>query len=441
MYRYAEEFLKKWCSQKDRKPLVIRGARQVGKSTVVRNFAKNNSYELIEINLEITELKSFQTKTFVIENLIQEIEIKFKTKITSKTILFFDEIQALPVAVERLRYFYEKMPQIKVVAAGSLLEIILNQSEISFPVGRVSFYHLGPMTFTEFLMAIGQKKQAELILKNKVPDYLHDDLLNELKKFYYIGGMPKAIFNYQQTNSLLVVRETQRDIIQTYISDFPKYNQRIKLERIENIFSRLSFHLGQKIIYQKVDIDYRSIEIKKIIHLLIDARLFTPAYHVDATHLPLKAGLDLDIFKLYHLDIGLLNYFLKTEWDDILNFDFKTNPKMIGLLTEQFISQHLAYSENGVEPPELFYWLRDKSIQKAELDFVIQKNKKIIPIEVKSSKSGHLKSLLYFCSEKKNKHAIRFSTEFFSDEKVKHKEHIFKLSSWPIYAVEGLKAD
>ena len=210
MKRFAFEHLYDWLNSNDRKPLVLRGARQVGKSTLIKLFAENFKLDLIEVNCEKTKLKSVRDDNFKLENLVEEIEFISNKKIKKTTILFLDEIQADPLAIQFLRYFYEERPEIAVVCAGSLLELTLAQNEISFPVGRVSFYYLGPMTFCEYLCAIDKEELANKILKEEIQEFHHQTLLDEFKKFMFIGGMPKAIFTYSQTKNLRDVSDVHR---------------------------------------------------------------------------------------------------------------------------------------------------------------------------------------------------------------------------------------
>ncbi|OFZ26978.1 MAG: hypothetical protein A2381_20350 [Bdellovibrionales bacterium RIFOXYB1_FULL_37_110] len=441
MKRIAEDFLVKWYKKKTRMPLIIRGARQVGKSTLVRLFCQNNNLDLIEINLEIVKFRTLEERELNLENLIDEIQLKFKKKISSQTILFFDEIQESPELLKAFRYFYEQHANIPLIAAGSLLELTLHNEKFSFPVGRVEFYHLGPMTFSEYLWATNNHLLEEKLGRLEFNQHNHDLFLKELVKYYYIGGMPKAIKTYIESQSLFPVREIQNQILQTYIADFPKYNSRINVRRIEKIFFASVLHLGKKLIYQKLDSESQSRDIRRIVELLIDARVLLPCTHTNANSIPLLGESDLSIFKIYFLDIGLANALLNMDFD-FIDHEFKSNFNTKGTLAEQFVAQHLAYGDNCTVPPHLFYWLKDKGSQKGEIDFIFSKRNTIIPIEVKSTTTGHLKSLFYFINEKKRNIGIKISLDDYSQSEAGHKINgelvKLKLLHIPQYAVEKI---
>ena len=441
MKRIAEIHLAHWFSKKTRQPLIIRGARQVGKSTLVKIFCDSKKLQLIEINLEKTKLQSLSSDDFNIQNLLDEIQLKTKARINKDTIIFFDEIQESPKLLKSLRYFFEERPEIAVISAGSLLEIALKNEEFSFPVGRVEFYHLGPMTFTEFLWATKndflQEKLEQLDFSPAVVTLAKEQLRN----FYYVGGMPKVVKTFAEENSLVTVREIQSQILQTYIADFPKYNNRIQLERIERVFYSVINQLGKKIIYQKIDPNSQSRDIRRILELLIDARVLLPCSHSAANSVPLAGEMDNSIQKIYFLDVGLVNAILRLDLEAI-DQEMKNNFNSKGMIAEQFVAQHLAFLENHTSGPELFYWLRDKGSQKGEIDFLLQQKNNIIPIEVKASKAGHLKSLFYFCKEKKKDVGVKISLDSFAIEKVKHKieekQIGLTLISIPQYSIEHI---
>ena len=438
MPRRATNDLWNWFNSKDRKPLIIRGARQTGKSTLVRLFAQNHKLDLIEINLEKNKINTIHNDNFDIDLLVAEIESLTHKKVHNNTLVFLDEVQTDAKMITRLRYFYEERPDVAVVCAGSLLEIALHQETVSFPVGRVSFYFLGPMTFTEYLSATGKEDWAQAIVQNEVKDFLHEPINEELKKFFYIGGMPKAISTYLDVKSFHEVREIQRDIIQTYISDFPKYGKRLNISRLETVFQKVPFYLGKKLIYQHIDREHRSSEIRKAVELLVLANIVLPVYHAESSGIPLRSTIDHSIAKYYLLDIGLLNCFHQFDWSD-MNDMFEESFLTKGLLAEQFVAQHLAYRFSGKYPPELNYWLRDKTVQKAEIDFVIQRNKKIVPIEVKAQSGGRLKSIRIFAEEKKISEGIKLSKKWYDEENLRlNKKQILHLKNLPLYSVESI---
>ena len=437
----AERHLKHWYTKKTRQPLVIRGARQVGKSTLVRLFCEAESLDLLEINLETVKLHSLISDDFSLQNILDEIQLKARKKINNKTVLFFDEIQESPKLLKILRYFYEERPDLAVITAGSLLEIALRSPHFSFPVGRVEFYHLGPMNFTEFLWATKNDLLHERLEQLDFTPAVAALAKELLRNFYYVGGMPKAVKTYVEEKSLITVREVQNQILQTYLADFPKYNARIQVERIERVFYSVAQQLGKKIIYQRIDPNSQSRDIRRIIELLIDARVLLPCCHSESNSVPLSGEADTSIQKIYFLDIGLVNAMMKLDLE-IIDQEMKNNFNTKGMIAEQFVAQHLAYLGNQTTGPELYYWLRDKGSQKGEVDFIIQKNDQIIPIEVKAAESGHLKSLFYFCKEKKKRLGVKISLDSFSKKEVGHKieEQRVELSllSIPQYAIDQL---
>lgn len=441
MKRMAEKDLLTWFHKKNRMPLIVRGARQVGKSTLVKLFCENNKIDLIEINFERTKLSSLTEQDFNVQQILDEIQLKTKKRITKNCILFLDEIQESPKFLKSLRYFYEEIPELAIIAAGSLLEIALKSENFSFPVGRVEFYHLGPMSFTEFLLATGNDLLAEKLETLDFSPHVHTLFKEELRKFYYVGGMPKAVKTYVEEKSLIPVRDIQNQIIQTYIADFPKYNSRIQLERIERIFSACISQLGKKIIYQRFDPNSQSRDIRRILELLIDARVILPCTHTNANSTPLAGESDQSIQKIYFLDIGLVNAMMDLDFISIDN-EFKNNFNTKGVLAEQFVAQHLAYCGNNSLPPLLYYWLRDKGSQKGEIDFIFQDSGNIYPIEVKATETGHLKSLFYFIMEKKQSVAFKISLSLFSNKKVEHQIKNEKVTAQliniPQYAIEKI---
>lgn len=450
MNRLAINDLKVWLKQNKRKPLILRGARQVGKSTLVRLFAAENTLDLIEINLEKMKIDSFESSEFDIHKIIQEVEYKSQKRITKKTLLFIDEIQECPRAITALRYFYEERPDLAVIAAGSLLEFALNDQEISIPVGRVEYYYLGPMSFEEFLLALGQENLVSNLRKNPEATGLlvFDKLSRHLKEYYYIGGMPEAVATYIETKSFLAVANVHRSILETYKDDFPKYASKAESVNLGLLLSTVSRHIGKKIKYSELLRDVKHSSIKKALWLLENARIVFRCTHSNASGIPLLGQIEESVFKIYFLDIGLLNSLLGIEAEETLKTDdYNLNNNIQGLLAEQFIAQQLKFISQKSASETLFYWLRDLKKQGAELDFIIQKSSKIIPIEVKSGKSGTLKSLVVFAFEKKIKKAIRFDlkkrteTELSEDIKTtivnegQNNKVEFKLLNYPIFLI------
>ena len=428
MHRQALSYLDLWFRRSNRKPLIIRGARQVGKSTLVRLFSQNRKLALIEVNLESIRLRSLESDHPSVEDVLAEIEGKMQIDISEKSILFFDEIQQLPKLLPLLRYFYEERPDIPVVCAGSLLEFTLESHKFSMPVGRIEYFHLSPMTFFEFLEGLNMGKLLNQLCKSQSILKPHEfELLTKmLLTYFFVGGMPEAVKIYIETKDFKEVRNVHRSIIQTYRDDFPRYSTSSQLPRIEEIFQRLPQVLGQKVKYTEISQDFQSRDIKKVLLLLKQARILHFCYHTNAAALPLSAQSDQTVFKLYFLDVGLFNYMTGASWDSIRQFnDSQLTTK--GIIAEQFAAQHLAYLENGLEEPQLFYWLRDKKNENAEVDFVISHLDKITPIEIKSGQSGRLKSLVQFVEKNKTSIAFRFDLKDRSQDKTNVTEKVSHL--------------
>ncbi|MDZ7340974.1 MAG: ATP-binding protein [candidate division KSB1 bacterium] len=424
MKRYAEGTLKKWLANPYRKPLIIRGARQVGKSTLVRNFAQDGNLNLIEVNLEKHLELDVIFKTFNIPGIIREIEgLTGKTILAPNSLLFLDEIQATPWALQALRYFYEEYPQLPVIAAGSLLEFALSRHNFSMPVGRIEYLYLGPMTFEEFLL----EKDSRLLdyihnfdLATPLPQTVHKQLLEKQREFLFIGGMPEAIFRYIQTDQLTEATSVHQSIIETYKDDFSKYVRQNNLIRLHRVFNYVPSAVGEKVKYSNISRDDQAREIKIAVDLLTKAGLITPVYHSSCSGIPLNAQADFSKFKLLFVDVGLMNRVCGLDWLALNSMDER---KLIneGSIAEQFIGQHLLYLNNGQEAPSLHYWIREQKTGNAEVDYVISRGDLILPVEVKSGKSGSLKSLFQFVFEKHAPLAIRFDLNLPSIQKVSHK--------------------
>ena len=441
MERKAFGFLQRWATKKMRKPLVLRGARQVGKSTLVRLFCKKNNYDLLEINLEEKTLPEFEKEVnFSLERLLAEIEVVAKKKIGSNSIIFIDEIQEQKLALQRLRFFKEQRPEIMVIAAGSLLEKIVTEEEYRSPVGRIENFHLGPMTFSEFLKALDQDILLEYINKahqQPITTLAHEELIEYLKLFYYIGGMPEAILAYKEDKSYLSVQEIHRSIIETYIEDIPKYSKGKGNLRVEEAFRYAGRDYGQKVVYTHIS-EANSRDIKKSINILKKIKMIYPCYHTNASGLPIESQVDESVLKLFFLDIGLSNFMLKTEAVDIMRLN-ENSLLTKGKIAEQFVAQHLAFLRQGVEEPSLYYWLRDKRKNKAEIDFIISYASHIFPIEVKSGASGSMRSLWLFLQEKKMDYGIRFDLLYRDNYLSKYSDKKASILNLPLYLVERVE--
>lgn len=392
---------------------IIRGARQVGKSTLVRLFCQNNDLQLIDINFEqYHTLKTLFTSNDP-KKIIQSLEVLYNVRIDlEKSVLFLDEIQANPEAILTLRYFFEQLPQLAVIAAGSLLEFALEQYELSMPVGRIEYFFLGPMTFEEFLGAMGAEQLLAYLqaytLGDEIPQAIHTKALEYLRTYHMLGGMPQVLKVFRDTGSLLEADKVKSSILNTYRDDFAKYKTRVELSKLQEVFDKLGTTVGKKISYVDLLPQERSAVTDKIFNLFVQARILYRTYHSHSNILPLKAEINRKTSKGILLDIGIYLALQGLSIADIPQDDelFFSNKEE---LAEQFIGQHLLFIQPNYMYPELYYWCREKAQSSAEVDFVLQQGNSILPVEVKSGKTGTLRSLHLFMELKQLAVALRFS--------------------------------
>lgn len=452
MQRQQLSFLESWRQDPNRKPLVIRGARQVGKSTLVEIFAHQSQQPLRCVNLERhPELAdTFSSKDP--ERIIQQLEFLPKMgDISDETLLFLDEIQAIPEAIAALRYFYEERPGMPVVSAGSLLEFALADHSFSMPVGRIQYLHMGPMTFSEFLLAMGEERLRDFIynyeLGQEIGEIVHKRLLDLLRSYYFIGGMPEAVAVFAETRSYKKVSDVHNSIIETYRDDFSKYAGSRNLHRMLNVFNFAARNVGVKVKYSNISREEQSVTLKKDLELLAMARVISKVIHSHCSGLPLQADLEEKVYKLLFLDIGLMSAICGLDWRTLSQMD---EVKLInqGAIAEQFIGQHLQAMLADKQNQELNYWLREGKASNAEVDFVVAIGGDIVPIEVKSGATGSLKSLHQFMGSKKAFLAIRFDTQFPNVQEIETVISLnnqsqpvkYPLISLPLYLVERLEA-
>lgn len=391
MKRFADEKLVAWKNNPSRKPLLLRGARQVGKTYTVMEFARthfkgNNHCINFEKN---PEFGSIFDQNLDSHRILSELELALGKKIVPGIdLLFLDEIQECPKAIMALRYFYEENPELHVIAAGSLLEFALK--DISFPVGRLQMLFMYPMTFSEYLMATGKELLAEKILQpqSDFSDALITRINNEMYNYLVIGGMPECVATFANTGSFMDVISIQTDLIAALRQDFSKYSGHADKRCLFAVFNSIARRTGEQIKYAHLADDFTNPTIKKAFELLEMARLFTKVRAASPGGIPLGASASEGIFKTVFLDIGLLSNMNGFQSD-------KTIPKnklataWNGMLAEQFAGQELRASRNE----NLFYWRREARGSSAEIDYLIEKEGDIAPIEVKSGKAGRIKSL------------------------------------------------
>ncbi len=405
MKRKATEKLKHWATKKDRKPLILNGARQIGKSWLVRNLGKTEfSNNYIELNFEKKpQLNTLFEQDFDVKRILSEIEILEGKEITENTLLFLDEIQNCPKAIMALRYFFEDMPQIPVIAAGSLLEFQL--MDIPFPVGRVELLELFPMTFDEFLIANGNEKLAKLLTENNasISKLIEDKIYYELLNYFWVGGMPECVQHFVDTKNYAQVRKIQEDLLYTYQQDFSKYNPLVHKDCLLDILSNISQNISGQVLYTKLSERFKGPTIKKGVDVLSTAKIFRKVSNVSLAGLPFSTSGKQ--FKACFIDIGLLLCLSKVSFDSLF-YPQVANSNFMGAWAEQFVGQQLLAS--GSNP--LYYWARTMPNSSAEVDYVIEKNGEIIPVEVKSGATGKLRSLHILLAENKLvKKAIVFS--------------------------------
>lgn len=398
-----------------RRPLIIRGACQVGKSTLVSQLAEETGRFCLTLNFERNpELKEFFTDKNP-RKIIENLSLYIKKNLDPNTaLLFLDEIQAAPEILEILRYFYEEYAEFPVLVAGSLLDFVLEKPEFSMPVGRIEYFYMGPLSFEDFLIALGEKNLVDWMrtvsLKNPIPLPIHKQCIELVKLFWLIGGMPGVVAHFAEYRDFQEVDNIKQSILHTYQDNFHKYERIKQIPLLRQVFNSIPHLVGQKIKYVMLDPYHKSIQVKESLDALKRASIIHPIVHTQANGIPLNAQIDPRIFKTLFLDIGLQSSALELNALDIIKAPEWMSINRGGL-AEQFIGQSLLKLIPSYHPPELFYWIREKSQAAAEVDYVVQFQNCLIPIEVKAGKTGTLKSLHYFLHEKKQHFAVRFNAD------------------------------
>ena len=434
MYRFALSYLKEWKDKPGRKPLIVRGARQVGKSFLVQMLAREEFDSLVEINFEREPEAATLFESKSPRRILPLLEARYDRSVSpGKSLLFLDEIQAAPMVLAALRYFHEELPELHVVAAGSLLEFVLEEPIFSMPVGRIEYLHLGPMQFEEYLLALGRDKLREFLrdyaINEPMPEGLHLELMRLLRQFTVLGGMPESIKTYLETNSQKDADAVKQSILSTYRDDFNKYRTRVEHGRISKVFAKIPLLVGQKFKYSEVDRDERARSLARALDLLCLARVAHRVNHSDANGLPLGAEANDRDFKVLFMDVGLL---CRSCGLNLADVEAAGDMMLVnsGTVAEQLIGQHLFYCGQFFEEPELHYWRRQKASSSAELDYVRAVGPHIVPIEVKAGKTGRLKSLHLFLRKKGLDFGLRFNSDVPS-----LMEGEYRLLSLPLYMV------
>ncbi|MBW1766627.1 MAG: ATP-binding protein [Deltaproteobacteria bacterium] len=390
MKRFIEERLLEWKNSTRRKPLLVRGARQVGKTYSIQKFGRSMFTNLVTVDLEKErKLHGIFEADLNSDRIISELEIVLNEEITpNKSLLFIDEIQSCPRAIMALRYFYEEIPDLHVIAAGSLLEF--SMSDISFPVGRIQFLDMTPLTFPEYLLAIGREEAANIVSSKPkaVSGSIHRILLDELKIFCFVGGMPESVKVYVESKSLKESFSVHKELCESFRHDFSKYTPRIGTDCIDSVLTGTAQHVGQQIIYTHLTDMCTHPTVKKAFHTLCKARVINMVSSASPAGLPLKATASSKRFKAIIVDIGL--------WQHLNGIDVaKEYPKTDlltiyqGAMAEQFVGQEILAAQNS----SLYYWARSAKGSTAEVDYLAAIDGKVVPVEVKSGPAGRLRSL------------------------------------------------
>ncbi|MEW6041131.1 MAG: AAA family ATPase [Elusimicrobiota bacterium] len=433
MRRDIEKELISWKSQKERYPLIIRGARQVGKSYLVETFGKNHFTGSVVVNFEFQPQLKDVFKTLDPHEIINKLQLILGVQIREdNTLLFLDEIQECPQAIMSLRYFREKMPNLAVISAGSLLDFALRSPDFKMPVGRIQFLYLEPLSFSEYLDATGNQNLRQYLSEVKLTDLtdhvIHKKFLELLRIYLIVGGMPAVLNEYLVNGDMMNCQRIQTAILQTYRTDFGKYARLSQHKYLQKVFNSAPHLIGQRIKFSNIDPDARSRDLKNALNLLALAGIVKPVYFTKASGLPLASQVNEQKLKLNFMDIGLMQNSCGLQGQLSVKEDFiQINA---GAVAEQFIGQELAAYSDKYKQSELYFWAREKKGSMAEVDYVINIGPDIFPVEVKSGKEGKLKSLRMFIEEKKSKFGIRFS-----QDKLSYHDRILSI---PLYMVEQI---
>jgi len=432
MKREAINQLIEWKNSKRRKPLILQGARQVGKTWLMQEFGKTHYKKTAYVTFDRNEnlQKAFTDYTNVKE-LLTKIEIEAQTKVTADdTLIIFDEIQECPDAITSLKYFQEKMPELHIIVAGSLLGLS-HHNGTGFPVGKVNFMTLYPMSFKEFLNANGEELLVEAINENKFDTIstFSSKLINYLRYYYFVGGMPEVVQAFVENRDFNEVRKIQEEIISSYNSDFSKHTDSNTAERIKMVWDSISSQLAKenkKFIYNAIKNGARAKEFEIALAWLRDSGLVYKVTRISKPNLPIKSYEDIDVFKLYVLDVGILCALSKLPAKAILE-DNRIFTEFKGSLTEQYVLQQLK-----INLSDIHYWTSKSYV--AEVDFVTQIEDNVVPIEVKATTNLKAKSLQQYIKDYSPQKAIRTSL---SDYKINENG----LYDIPLYVIENISTN
>jgi len=414
MYRTVTNELLKWKNSKSRKPLIIKGARQVGKTWLMQTFGKANYPNVAYINFENNvRMHNLFQGDYDIQRIVTGLQIESGVAIGAETLLILDEVQEVPQALTSLKYFYESHPEYHILAAGSMLGMALHAGT-SFPVGKVDFLNLFPLSFIEFLNACGKSALLQLL---EAKDFalmtsFKSKFIDLLKNYYYVGGMPEAVLTFTQTSSHSQVRDIQKKLLLAYEQDFSKHAPYEITPRIRLVWNSFPAQLSKenrKFIYGLVRHGARAREFELALQWLLDSGLVHQVFRVSKPGISLKAYQDSNAFKLFFVDVGLLGALSDLDAISLLHGN-RIFQEFKGALTEQYVLQQLLVSKLGGP----FYWSAEKGT--AEIDFLVQNHGKVVPIEVKAAENLKAKSLQSFFQQFKPDKSVRSSMSDFRDE-------------------------
>jgi predicted AAA+ superfamily ATPase len=407
-------------------------------------LAERSFEHLLELNLEF---ETDAASLFASKNpatIIPLLEARFEVPVKpGTTLLFLDEIQAAPELLACLRYFYERMPELHVIAAGSLLDLALEQHSFSMPVGRIEYMHLGPMTFEEFLLAFGKERLVGFLrglpVGEVVPEAIHVELMRLVRQFLVIGGMPASLETFTRSRNHRESEAVRQGILSTFRDDFAKYASRVSHRRLERVFAKVPLMVGSKFMYSRVDREERSRDLRRALEQLCMARVTHRVHHTAANGLPLGAEADDRRFKVLFMDVGLLG---RSCGLSAVDLEVAGDVMLVnaGAVCEQFVGQHLLHAGEPHDEPELFCWMRQKRGSSAEVDYLLSVGGTIFPVEVKAGRTGSLKSLHLFLREKRRDFGLRFNTDLPSllvaeTSLADGRNRPFRLLSLPLYLV------
>ncbi len=445
MFRKLSQKLVDWKNRARRHPLILRGARQVGKTYLVREFARAEFVHYLELNFEEDGTLSSLFASKRPETICELLQAKFSVPIEDgKSLVFLDELQAAePHVVESLRFFAEKRPGLHLIAAGSLLEFLLEEHDFPMPVGRIEYMYVAPMDFEEYLLAVGKSGLMDWLSKyelgDELPDAIDEDLENAFRRYLAVGGMPAVVEAYAQGDIAGAQREQQL-ILSTYHDDFPKYSNRVPPARIQRVFSAIPSMVGTKLIYSRIDPDARAHDLSVAFDVLRLARVVAKVRHTPAIGIPIGNGADERTFKPLFLDVGLVGRTLGLRLTDYL-LDGDALLSNLGAICEQFAGQHLLFSGDEYEPPAAYCWMRENRNASAEVDYVVQIGNRLVPVEIKGGKTGSMKGLHLFLNERGCDFAVRFNAarpSYLPDAYAKDvlgRECRYRFLSLPLYMI------